>query len=117
MPSALSRPSKARFASRRNPAANRPQPTTPILAQSVSASGSVLTIVFNQAVTLKGVPQYTVDIVGATPVSAVMTSPTVVTITYSAAILGVTTVTIPYEEPAIRNTSGGFVANHSLAVA
>jgi hypothetical protein len=37
-----------------------------------------------------------------------------VAITFSATITTATTVTIPYEEPAIRNASGGFVSTSTF---
>ena len=51
---------------------SRPKQTTPVRIVSASATGSVLTLVFDQPVTLKGVPQYTTDIAGADPTSAVL---------------------------------------------
>ena len=45
----------------------------------------------------------------ADPVSAVQSAPNVVQITFSVAITGATTVTIPYRDPAIRSASGGYV--------
>jgi hypothetical protein len=96
--------------SRRN-RGNRLAPlATPIGIASVTKSGSVMTIVFNQAVTLSGVPQYTTNIAGANPLSAALTAPTTVAVTFSAAVATATTVNIPHEDPAIRNTSGGFVS-------
>jgi hypothetical protein len=99
-----------------NARANRPQPTTPIRITSATAAGSVLTVVFDQAVALSGVPQYTTDVVGATALSAVSTSPTTIEITFSAAIAAATAMNIPYEEPAVRNSSGGFVADSTFPV-
>lgn len=100
----------------KNPAPNRPQPTTPISIASASAAGSVITITFNQAVALNGVPQYTTDVVGADPLSAVLTSPNVLALTFDAAVAAATEVLIPYEEPAIRNSSGGFVCDSTFPV-
>ena len=117
MPSAISRRSRSRFSSRKNPSANRPQPTTPIFISTISATGTVLTVVFNQPISLNGVPQYAVDVAGVTPVSAAMTSPTTITITYSGAITAATGITIPYEEPAVRNSSGGYVGTHAAVIA
>ena len=82
---------------------------TPIKVVSVAAATTVLTVTFDQAVALKGLPQYTVDPAGPTPVSAARTSPTTVAITYTASIATITGVTIPYEDPAVRNSVGGFV--------
>jgi hypothetical protein len=96
---------------------NRPARTTPILITGGVTAGSVLTVTFDQVVSLSGVPQYAVDVMGVTPVSATLTSPTQVAITYSATIMSATTVTIPYEEPAVRNASGGFVATSLVPLA
>jgi hypothetical protein len=110
MPSAISRNVKHRFPRRKNAMANRPVPTTPIGIVSATKSVAVLTVVFNQAVTLKGIPAYTTNLPGITPISAVMTNATTLTVTFSATIATATTLNIPYEESAIRNSSGGFVA-------
>ena len=82
---------------------------TPIKVLSVAAATTMLTVTFDQAVALTGVPQYAVDPAGPTPVSAELTSPTTLKITYSASIATITAVTIPYEDAAIRNPRGGFV--------
>lgn len=89
---------------------------TQVRIVSVAAAGSVLTVVFDQPVVLKGVPQYSVDVVGATPVSAVLASLNTLTLTYSAAIATATSVTIPVAEPGIRSKVGGFVADTSFPV-
>jgi hypothetical protein len=94
-----------------------PQPTTPIKVTAVDATGSVLTITFDQPVSLNGVPQYTTSVVGATASSAVMTGMNTVAITFSATIATATEVRIPYEEPAVRNSSGGFVSTSTFPVA
>jgi hypothetical protein len=49
-------------------------------------------------------------------VSAAMTSPTQVAITYSASVAAATAVNIPYEEPSVRNSSGGFVSTSTFPV-
>ena len=96
----------------------RPTQKTPVRIASATAVGTVLTITFDQPVILKRatVPQYATDVAGATPVSAVMTSPTTVAITFSAAIAAATEVTIPYEDPGIRSAVGGFVADTTFPV-
>jgi hypothetical protein len=117
MPSAIKRVPKRRPSRRKNNMANRPQPTSPIQIVSATKALTVLTITFNQPVALSGVPQYeVVGVVGATPVSAAMTSATVLTVTYSVSIATATAVNIPYEEKAIRNASGGFVATSTFAL-
>ena len=113
--SAMKKWSKKRRTQANNPV-NNPQSTTAIGIASATAVGSVLTLVFNQPIALNGTPEYTTDIVGATAVSAVMTNATTVAITFSAAIAAATEVVIPYEEPAVRNASGGFVSTSTFPV-
>src|SRR5687768_9742300 len=116
MPSAISRTIKNRAARRKN-GVNRPQPTVPIGIVSVTKAAAVMTIVFNQPVALKGVPQYTTDLAGVTPISAAMTSPTTLSLTFSATVATATELNVPYEEPAIRNSSGGFVTPSTFPAA
>jgi hypothetical protein len=118
MPSAISKHNKNRRSTRKNSAVNRPQPTTPISIApgGASAAGSVITIEFNQPVILNGVPQYSTDVAGATPISAVMTNATTLELTFSASVAAATEITIPYEEPGIRNSSGGFVSTSTFPV-
>lgn len=109
MPSAITRTPRNR-PNRRHNGPNRPRPATPIGIVSVTKAAAVMTIVFNQPVCLKGVPQYTTNLAGVTPVSASLTSPTTLSLTFSATVATATEVRIPSEEPAIRNSSGGFVS-------
>ena len=117
MTNALSRSRQHTMSRRKNSQANRPQPTAPISITAATKTGSTLSITFNQPVSLKGVPQYTTNVAGATPISAFMASPTLLSITFSAALTSATIVNIPYEEPAVRNASGGFVSNSTFPVA
>ena len=94
----------------------KPTQQTPVRVVSVSAAASVLTVVFDQPVILKGVPQYTTDIAGATPVSAEQTNATTLELTFSAAIATATSVTIPFQDPGIRSAVGGFVADSAFPV-
>jgi hypothetical protein len=89
----------------------KPVQKTPVRLVSAVAAASVLTIVFDQPVILKGIPAYAVDVVGPTRVSAALTAPNTLAITFSAAIAAATTLTIPFEDPGIRNAVGGFVAD------
>ena len=109
MPSVIKRHARNRASRRRN-GPNRPVPTTPIGIVSVTKAAAVMTIVFNQPVSLKGVPQYTTNLAGVTAISASLTSPTTLSLTFSAAVATATTLNIPSEEPAVRNSSGGFVS-------
>ena len=108
--------SKSRPARPRGLSVTRPQPTAAIQVTAASAAGSVLTIVFDRPVALNGVPQYTTDIAGATAVSAELTGPTTLAITFSAAVAAATEVRIPYEEACVRNASGGFVSTSTFPV-
>src|SRR5687767_11097968 len=101
---------------KRSSGVNNPQPTTPIQVTDASVTGSVLTVVFDQPVSLQGLPKYTTSVVGATASSAVLTGMNTVAITFSATIATATEVRIPYEEPAIRNGSGGFVSTSTFPV-
>jgi hypothetical protein len=100
----------------RKNSANRPPKTAPIKIMSVEKSGSTLTIGFDQAVSLKGVPQYEVDVAGVTPTGAALADAMTITVTFSGAITAATEVRIPYEEPAVRNGSGGFVSTSTFPV-
>lgn len=115
MPSLLK---AARKTSRKsNSSVNRPQPTVPIKITAATKSGSVLTITYDQVVSLNGVPKYVTTVAGADAISAAQTGPTTVAITFDAAITAATAFTIPYEEPAVRNSSGGFVSTSTFPVA
>jgi hypothetical protein len=91
---------------------------TPVRIESATAAGSVITITFDQPVILRSgtVPQYTTDIAGASPVSAVMNNPMTMALTFSASVAAATEMTIPFEDPAVRNNSGGFVADSTFPV-
>ena len=116
MPSAITRTNR-NGRSRRLSGQQRPlQRPIAIGLVDVTAAASVLTITFDQAVTLKGVPKYTTNLVGPTALSAVMTNPTTLALTFSAAVATATEVRIPFEEPAIRNPSGGFVSPRTFPV-
>ncbi len=115
MPSAISKSSK-RSARRRTVGVTRPQPTAAITVTGATALGAVLTVTFDQSVALNGTPAYTTDIVGATASSAVMVGMNTIAITFDATIATATEVRIPYEEPAVRNGSGGFVSTSTFPV-
>jgi hypothetical protein len=111
----MSKKSK-RNSRRRTIGVTKPQPTAAIAVTSASVLASVLTVGFDQPVTLNGVPQYTTDVVGATALSAVMVGTNTIDITFSATVATATEVRIPYEEPAVRNASGGFVSTSTFPV-
>jgi len=115
MPSAM-KTKKSRSPRLRGLTATNPQATTPIKVTSANAATTVVTVTFDQVVALTGTPNYTTDVVGADPVSAVQTSPTTIDITFSASVAAATELNIPYEEPAVRNSSGGFVSTSTFPV-
>ena len=102
---------KHRFSMRRMKGADL---TVPIQVGPWTASGVVLTIEFGQAVSLNGVPQYVTGS-GALPVSAALTGPTTLAVHYPAGTPAITTYTIPFQDPAVRNASGGYVNPGSFA--
>lgn len=108
MPSSIKK-SARHSTSRRKNGVNRPVPTVPIGIVSVTKNLAVMTIVFNQPISLKGIPAYTTNLPAVTPISASLASPTTLTLTFSATVATATTLNIPAEDPAIRNSSGGFV--------
>jgi hypothetical protein len=83
------------------------QSAIPIAISNVTKAGSVVTIEFDQTVSLKGVPQYTTNL-AVTPVSATLTNPMTLALTFSGPVTTATEVNIPFGEPAIRNASGGY---------
>jgi hypothetical protein len=109
-------PSRNRQSRRKNIAVSVPQPTTPIRIVSASATGAVATVGFDQPIALKGIPAWTTDLVGVTAISAVRTNATTIAITFSGALTAATALNIPYEEPAVRNASGGFVSTSTFPV-
>ena len=115
MPSPM-RTSKRSFR-RRTTGVTRPQPTAPIKVTAATKGTTDLTVTFDQVVMLDGVPQLVTDVAAVTAESAVQTGPTTIVVTFSASIAAATEVQIPYEEPAIRNASGGFVSTSSFPVA
>jgi hypothetical protein len=86
----------------------------PIAVTGAVKNTTKITVTFDQPVALKGVPQYTTNLSGVTPISAALTGPTTLALTFSATVATATTLNIPSEEPAIRNSSGGFVSPHTF---
>lgn len=99
-------------------ARERVEPTreTPVRILSASVALTVLTIDFDQPAVLKGVPQYEVNVLGAALVSADMTAPTTLELTFDVDVSLATTLTIPFKDPAVRSAVGGFVADSTFAV-
>lgn len=95
------------------------QRPTPVKIVEATASGNELTLMFDQEVGLlrKQPPMFLTDVAGAEPVSAVLTTPTTLTLTYSEPIDTATRVTIPYRDPSVRTQVGGFVADSTFPLA
>ena len=109
MPSPIAKKRK-NVRSRKLSGQQRPQEFgVPVMIVSANASTTVLTVTFDQPVVLKGVPKFSVDVASTNPVSAVLTSPTTVAVTFNASIAAATTMTIPSQDGAIRNRAGGYV--------
>ena len=88
-----------------------PKKATPIRITGVTVAGQAATVVFDQTVTLTGLPGWGIDILGADVVDAQRTQPNTVVLTFSNSIVGAAQLTIPFEDPAIRNQFGGYVAD------
>ena len=82
-----------------------------VLLRGVPVAGQAATVVFDQTVTLTGLPGWGIDILGADVVDAQRTQPNTVVLTFSNSIVGAAQLTIPFEDPAIRNQFGGYVAD------
>jgi ABC-type transporter Mla maintaining outer membrane lipid asymmetry permease subunit MlaE len=109
------RPKPNRPSTRRNPVSVA-RLTAPIAIVSASATGAVATITFDQVIALVGTPTYTTDLPGVTVVSATQTGPTTIAVTFSGALTSATKLNIPYDEPAVRSKSGGFVSTSTFPV-
>lgn len=79
---------------------------TPINIVSCEGTLAVVTVVFDQPVVLHGLPGWT-DNGGETVIAAEMTDAVTCQMTFSAT--AVTPLTIPFEDPGIRNSVGGYV--------
>lgn len=75
---------------------------------AASVNTTVLSLTFDQVISLDGVPGIVTDI-AETPVSAVLTSPTTVDVTFSGDLTGAAVTIVPLNDPAIRTRSGGWV--------
>lgn len=104
---------RARMA-RENP--NRSRAVVPILIESAVVAGPLLTMIFNQPVSLSGVPRFTTDLPDIAPVSAAKTAANTVAITFDDAIDGAVWIKIGFQDPAIRNASGGYVTSDTVVI-
>lgn len=101
---------------KRNRGRVEPKLPTAVRIVSAVAATATLTVTFDQPVVLKGTPQWTTDVPGATVVSATNPTLNTVVITFSASIAAATEAIIPVADPAIRNKVGGFVADTTFPV-
>jgi len=102
--------------SRSRATANRPIPVCPISIVTATKGTTAITLVLSAPVTLKGTPAYTTSVAGVTAISATLTNPTTLVVTFSASIAAATTITIPFEEPAMRSASGGYLTAGTFPV-
>jgi hypothetical protein len=105
-----------RPSTKKNPPRNMPEVDTPVLITGVAKATNVMTLTFNVPVRLDGTPAFTTNLAGVTAVSAVLTAPNAVAITFSAAITTATALFIGYRDPAIRGASGGYVSSTQFPV-
>lgn len=85
--------------------AQRPKQTPITITNTTPGDTTVVT--FDQVVILNGIPQWPNNS-SHMPEAAEMTAPDELTLTYPAADT-TTTITVPFEEPAVRNGGGGYV--------
>lgn len=78
---------------------------TPITLLDAAVSTPTVVLTLDQVVIVNGVPQYPNDN-GDMPDTASMTGPEEVTLHYPSATVSLT---VPFEDPAIRNGVGGYV--------
>jgi hypothetical protein len=97
-----------------NSAANQPQQASPIYISEASATLAVLKLTFDQPVSLNGIPAYLAG--SAHAIEAEQTAPNIVEITFSTDISADTFFTVPYRDPAIRSSSGGYVTPQNVAM-
>lgn len=90
--------------------AKRPR-RTPISILGVTVSVGSANVQYDQDVSLAGVPQYDF---GAAGVGTGATKLTVDTVQITGLTGTAVTVTVPFEDPAVRNTAGGFVTPQTL---
>jgi hypothetical protein len=80
---------------------------TPILiVQSGSLGGMILSVTVDQPVLVTGIPQYPDDN-GILPTACDVSGPTTFDLTYPS--VPAAPAHIPFEEPAVRNSAGGYV--------
>ena len=90
---------------------NRPRPEAPVLIVNSVVAANVLTLTFDQPVTLSGVPKFTTDLPGQTVIAANKTAAATVALTFNEPIAGAVSLNVGFRDPAIRGASGGFVTS------
>jgi hypothetical protein len=88
----------------------------PIYITSASVMGAGLTLNFDQPVMLCGTPGITTNVAGAVATTAHQQAANRIVIIFSSVLAGATTVNLPWRDPAIRNTSGGYVTANRVAI-
>jgi len=86
--------------------ANRPKQTPITITNTVPGASTVLTL-DTALISLKGIPQFESQ-TGLLPTAAEVTGPGEITLTYVGTTP--TSIIVPFEDPAIRSTGGGYVS-------
>lgn len=102
---------------RKNSKRNQPFPAPAVRIVEATASGTLLTLTFDQSISLNGTPQILTDLPSAEPVSAVRSAPNTIKITYSEAIDTAEELIVPYREASVRTSEGGYVADSTFPLA
>src|SRR5262245_25221257 len=89
---------------------NMHAPMGPIHIIGASVSGSTMSVTFDEAVTLAGVPQIIPNVASRTPVSAAQPAANQIVITYNGSVATGSTLTVAYQDPGVRNVAGAFIA-------
>lgn len=89
------------------------QRATPIAVTLMAYGGGFVEVTFNQPVLLAGVPKYTLAD-GSLPTGATLQAANLVKLTYASLGSGAPTITVPFEDPAVRNQAGGYVSPVSM---
>lgn len=80
---------------------------TPIrVALATSPGANQVDVTFDQPIILSGIPQYVAN--GKLPISAERTTPNMVVLVY-VALGAFAQIDVPFEDPSVRNSAGGFV--------
>ena len=110
-------PTTKKFQRRRGRPKPPPAPAgPPSYIVDVTSLDAVLTVVFDQPVTLDGLPAYTTALgPGVTPLSATQTAADTIEITFSGDLSGWGQVNFPFQDPAVRNAAGGYVTGNMFA--